>query len=121
MQGINLYPHKIARNSILSEILKSCFKFFYILYVKSMQKFSAHDSIHNVLFLTKQLNRCVKLGMYSNIRMTCIIYVGFTLYIKSLKMFILLRIKRLFNLFTVKLLFQSSQNCYMYYVYYIKL
>lgn len=60
-----------------------------------MQKFSAHDSIHSVLFLTKQLNCCVKLGMYSNIRMTCIMYVGFTVYIKSLKKFILVHIKRL--------------------------
>lgn len=51
-----------------------------------MQKFSTHDSIHSVLFLTKQLNRCVKkLGMYSNIRMTCIMYVGFTVYIKFKK------------------------------------
>lgn len=66
---------------LFTQIPKSRFNFF-LFNMKSLQKFKAQDSIHSVLFLRKQLNHYVKLGMYSNIRMTCIIYVGFTVYIK---------------------------------------
>lgn len=67
MQGINLYPYKIARILNSSHRFQNLASIFFLFNMKSLQKFKAQDSIHSVLFLTKQLNHYVKLGMYSNI------------------------------------------------------